>query len=220
MTPDTTSILDALKEYARPASGGRGRWLLKPEVTIRENQHNEVLATLADIGATWGFDFWVGKKEQAAWVAGAGVTRRKLSTLVTADLTKWKADIADLGTAQQLDCVWVGPAGPLACFEVESTTSMTSGLMRGSNLLGKVRRYLVIPEEREAQLATKMRSPLFRERFDGDEWVVLHFDYILNNTSRLKKSVGNWGQLAGIQQATPAVPRLPKPRQMVLDLNE
>ena len=110
----------------------------------RENQHNEVLATLADIGASWGYGVWVGKKEQAAKVAGTGVTQRKLSTLVTADLGRWTAVIADLKTAQQLDCVWVGPAGPVACFEVESTTSMTSGLMRGSNLLdfGRLRSLL------------------------------------------------------------------------------
>jgi hypothetical protein len=129
-------------------------------VTTRENQHNEVIATLADLGAAWGLEVWVGKKEQSAMVSGTGVSKRKLADLVTADLAKWQADIADLKTAQQLDCIWVGPTGPVACFEVESTTSMTSGLMRGSNLLGKVRRYLVIPEEREGQLAGKMRSPV------------------------------------------------------------
>jgi 16S rRNA G966 N2-methylase RsmD len=218
MTPDTTSILDALKEYARQAPGWRGRWLLKPEVTIRENQHNEVLATLADIGAAWGYDIWVGKKEQSAMVSGAGVAKRKLADMVTADLANWKADIADLKTAQQLDCIWVGPTGPVACFEVESTTSMTSGLMRGSNLLGKVRRYIVIPEEREGQLAAKMRSPLFKQRFDDDGWVVLHFDHVLNNVGRLKKGKGQWEDLVGAIAPTPAAPKPPRPKQMVLEL--
>ena len=217
MTPDTTSILDALNEYGRPAPGGRGRWLLKPEVTSRENQHNEVLADLADIGAGWGFDVWVGKKEQSSEVSGAGGSWRKLKDLVTADLSTWKAEIADLKTAQQLDCVWVGPAGPVACFEVESTTSMTSGLMRGSNLLGKVRRYIVIPEEREGQLAAKMRSPLFRERFEDDGWIVLHFDHIRTNVRRLKKATGRWDELTGAVVSAPG-PKQPKPKQMALEL--
>jgi 16S rRNA G966 N2-methylase RsmD len=218
LTPDTTSILDALKTYARPATGSLGRWLLKPEVATRENQHNEVLATLADIGSAWGLEIWVGKKEQSASVSGAGVARRKLADLVTADLSRWKSDIADLRTAQQLDCVWVGPAGPVACFEVESTTSMTSGLMRGSNLLGKIRRYLVIPEEREGQLSAKMRSPLFQQRFDDDGWIVLHFDHVLNNARRLRKAKGNWDALLGADEPVGAAPRPPKPKQMVLDL--
>jgi hypothetical protein len=218
MTPDTTSILEALKEYARPAPGGRGRWLLRPEVTTRENQHNEVIATLADLGAAWGLEVWVGKKEQSAMVSGTGVSKRKLADLVTADLAKWQADIADLKTAQQLDCIWVGPTGPVACFEVESTTSMTSGLMRGSNLLGKVRRYLVIPEEREGQLAGKMRSPLFRQRFEDDAWSVLHFDHVLNNARRLRKAKGNWDELLGAAAPTASSHKPPKPKQMVLDL--
>lgn len=217
MTPDTTSILDALKTYARPAPGWRGRWLLKPEVTDRENQHNEVLAELADIGAAWGFDIWVGRKEQSATVSGPGVSRRKLSELVTADLKRFKDEIADVKTAEQLDCVWVAPTGPVACFEVESTTSMTSGLMRGSNLLGKVRRYLVIPEEREGQLAAKMRSPLFKQRFDDDAWVVLHFDHIRTNAKRLLRAKGNWAALLG-SVAEPRPDRTPKPKQMVLEL--
>lgn len=218
LTPDTTSILDALKAYARPAAGSLGRWLLKPEVATRENQHNEVLAALADIGSAWGFDVWVGKKEQSATVSGGRIGPRKLSELVTADLGMWKADIADLKTAQQLDCVWVGPSGPVACFEVESTTSMTSGLLRGSNLLGKVRRYIVIPEERENQLAAKMRSPLFKDRFEDDGWVVLHFDHVLGHASGLKKTSGDWSKLLGSVESSPAS-RGPKPKQMVLDLD-
>jgi 16S rRNA G966 N2-methylase RsmD len=219
LTPDTTSILEALKEYARPAPGFRGRWLLKPEVAVRENQHNEVLATIADIGTAWGFDVWVGKKEQAATVTGPGISRRKLKDLVTADLAKFADQIADMKTAQQLDCVWVGPTGPTACFEVESTTSITSGLMRGSNLLGKVRRYIVIPEEREGQLAAKMRSPLFRQRFDDDGWRVLHFDHVLTNPGRLKKAQGKWAELEGAA-APRSGPQAPKDKQMVLGLEK
>jgi hypothetical protein len=218
MTPDTTSILDALKAYARPAPGSRGRWLLKPEVNDRQSQHNFVLATIADVGAAWGYEIWVGKKEQSEFVVGAAGARRRLADFVTADLSAWKSQIVDLRTAQQLDCVWVGPRGLAACFEVESTTSMTSGLMRGSNLLGDVRRYLVIPEEREGQLAAKMRSPLFQQRFDDDGWVVLHFDHILRNAARLKSKTGDWGSLLGSATKESGQRRAPKPKQMVLEL--
>ncbi|TSC93649.1 MAG: adenine-specific DNA methylase, partial [Candidatus Berkelbacteria bacterium Licking1014_85] len=45
LTSDSTSIMDALKIYARTVSGGY--WLLKPEIQHRINQHSEIIAILA-----------------------------------------------------------------------------------------------------------------------------------------------------------------------------
>lgn len=215
MTPDTTSILDALTEYARKTSGGR--WLLKPEVTTRANQHNDLIALIADIGAAWGYQVWIGRKEQSAQVGGTTLARRRLADLVTADLSKDRATIVDLATAQQIDCIWVGPLGPVACFEVESTTSMTSALVRGSNLAGDVRRYMVIPEERTGQLQNKMRSPLFAERFESDGWRVLYFDHLFGKARALQRRVGAFDALERAA-GDDAKPVALKPKQMALDL--
>ena len=53
------SIKDALEVYARRVSGGY--WLLKPQIRERENQHSEMIAILASIGKSQGYDIWVGK---------------------------------------------------------------------------------------------------------------------------------------------------------------
>src|SRR4030042_120514 len=62
LTSDSTSILDALKIYARQVSGGY--WMLKPEIHIRMSQHSEMITTLAWIGRKQGYDIWIGKREQ------------------------------------------------------------------------------------------------------------------------------------------------------------
>jgi hypothetical protein len=61
-------------------------------------------------------------------------------------------------------------------FEVESTTTMTSGLQRGSNLPPSVPKTMVIPEERARDYERKMRSPLFSQHFVNDNWNLLFFD--------------------------------------------
>ena len=61
-------------------------------------------------------------------------------------------------------------------FEVESTTSMMSAIMRGSNVDASVDKFMVLPEERDTQLSNKMTSPLFREHFENENWHIIYFD--------------------------------------------
>ena len=72
------------------------------------------------------------------------------------------------------DILWVKDGKVASLFEVETTTSMTSGLQRGSNVENSVPKFLVIPEEREAQFSQKMKSPMFSERFNSDNWKIIY----------------------------------------------
>jgi hypothetical protein len=65
---------------------------------------------------------------------------------------------------------------------------MTSGLVRGSNVIGNVPKYLVIPEERSEQLNRKLKSPMFAERFEIDTWKILYFDSLRGNYKKLKNA--------------------------------
>lgn len=49
-------------------------------------------------------------------------------------------------------------------------------LMRGSNVDKTVDKFMVLPEEREAQFKNKMASPLFREHFEHENWKLVFFD--------------------------------------------
>ena len=73
---------------------------------------------------------------------------------------------------EQIDLLWIKGRIIKAVFEVESTTSMTSALMRGSNIDQAVDKFMVIPEEREPQFKNKMTSPLFNEHFENENWKI------------------------------------------------
>lgn len=180
LTSDSTSIKAALEQYARQVSGGN--WLLMPQVNKRVSQHSEMIALLAETGARRGYDIWVGKKEQSD---SAGM--KPLESYVTADLKK-VAGIKDLPTVEMIDLVWIHKGRIVSAFEIESTTTMTSALVRGSNLSADVPKYLVIPEERLEQFERKMKSPMFAERFELDQWRMLFFDMLKLNEPKLKNA--------------------------------
>jgi hypothetical protein len=182
LTSDSSKIMDALVQYARKVPGGY--WMLKPEYHARESQHNEVLALLAEIGKGSGFKIWIGKKEQSEFADGiAG--HKKLSEYVNGKLDSI-TNAENKKAIQGIDLLWIKSNKIISSFEVEFSTSMTSGLVRGSNIDSDVPKYLVIPEEREEQFKRKQKSPMFAERFEKDNWNLLFFDSIRHLHKKLK----------------------------------
>lgn len=173
LTSDSTSIMDALKIYARQVTGGY--WMLKPEIQQRVNEHSEMIAMLALIGKKQGFDIWVGRREQQEKDHSIISQGKKLSEYMT--LKRFKVDNAEnQNVVENIDLLWIKGNKIAAVFEVESTTSMMSAIMRGSNVDATVDKFMVLPEEREAQLNNKMTSPLFREHFETENWKIVYFD--------------------------------------------
>ena len=211
LTSDSTSIKEALEQYARQV--GSGFWLLKPEVRQRVNQHSEILAVLAEAGQAQGYRVWIGKKEQADYAEGIVGSKKALKSYVGVEISKL-SDIVDTKTVEMIDVLWIKKNAVVAAFEVESTTTMTSGLVRGSNLGQDVPKYLVIPEERDEQLRRKMKSPMFAERFKEDAWRVLFFDTLRNNYKKLKSGNLSIDDLADHKARTGVV----KERQLEYNL--
>jgi 16S rRNA G966 N2-methylase RsmD len=197
LTSDSTSIKESLEQYARPVAGGL--WLFKPQVRERMSQHNEIIAILAETGHAQGYKIWIGKKEQTDYAGGILGTKKLLQDYVDADLSK-VSSIKDLKTVEMIDLLWIRGNKVVTAFEVESTTTMTSGLVRGSNLSLDVPKYMVIPQEREEQLQRKMKSPMFAERFELDQWQILYFDVIRSNYPKLKSGLLQIDKLVGEKQ--------------------
>ncbi|MBM3283777.1 hypothetical protein FJY90_06065 [Candidatus Gottesmanbacteria bacterium] len=182
LTSDSSNIMDALTQYARKVPGGF--WMLKPDYSARQSQHNEVLGLLAEIGRSLGFKIWVGKKEQSEYADGLAGSK-KLSEYVNTDLDNL-TNAENKKTIQGIDLLWIRSNRIVSSFEIEFSTSMTSALVRGSNIDSEVPKYLVIPEEREEQFKRKQKSPMFAERFEKDNWNLLYFDSIRNLYKKLK----------------------------------
>lgn len=64
---------------------------------------------------------------------------------------------------------------------MENTTGITDALERGSNITSKkIKRFIIIPEEREPLLIRKMNEPMFKDRVKSDNWNFIRYDKIKN----------------------------------------
>jgi len=177
LTSDSMSIKEALEIYARKV-GTKGEWLLKPEIIQSLSQHNILIERLAWIGMKKGYDFWIGHKEQTA-IAKLGLLGTPGKQQRFGELISIKElaidDVADLDTVAEIDVLWLDGKKVVAAFEVECTTTMTSALLRGSNLPASVPKYMLIPEQRAKTFDSKMKSPLFAQHFNEDNWGLIYF---------------------------------------------
>jgi len=172
LTSDSTSISEALETYGRKVAGGA--WMLRDEVRLRLTSHSELIAMLARIGRQRGHDIWIGQREQRELASGLAESVR-LRDLVTVRPSQL-AGVTNLRPVLDMDLLWLKGERVIRAFEVECTTTMTSGLQRGSNLPASVPKTMAIPEEREHDFERKMRSPLFRQHFEQEAWGLLFFD--------------------------------------------
>jgi hypothetical protein len=182
LTSDSTSIAEALELYGRKISGGA--WMLKEEIRLHLSRHSQLIAMLAKIGAAAGHTIWIGQREQRESASGL-VEEVRLRDLVTgkpAVLT----GVKNLRPVLDMDLLWIKGSEVVRAFEVECTTTMTSGLQRGSNLPDHVPKTMVIPEEREADFERKMKSPLFGEHFQKDNWTLLYFNTFIEAFTKTK----------------------------------
>jgi hypothetical protein len=64
-------------------------------------------------------------------------------------------------TIELIDVLWLDGNAIVAAFEIESTTSIYSGLLRMSDLLARQPNILVAPDERRDKVAQQVNRPTF-----------------------------------------------------------
>ncbi|MDI6733000.1 MAG: DNA methyltransferase [Planctomycetota bacterium] len=190
LTSDNMSIKEALKVYAREIPGGS--WMINSDALEEniEREHTTMIAILAEIGRAKGFDIWIGRIEQNHILKGILDKIDKTGPLKQYVTLKGLTKIINIqqpDIVETVDLLWIKNNKVHCVFEIESTTSMTSALQRGSNIDNKVNKYLVIPEDREKQLENKLKSPMFAERFKDDKWNVLFFAALKQEFTRSSK---------------------------------
>jgi hypothetical protein len=133
------------------------------EVETKETTtHEEVQSLLLKLGADMGFYTWVARNDRSREVKG-----QKL-----ADLPRVKRDLplqfdeATNKTVELIDVLWLKGNAIVAAFEIESTTSIYSGLLRMSDLIAmqpnlNIPLYLVAPDERREKVVTEVNRPTF-----------------------------------------------------------
>jgi len=138
----------------------------QPILDVKEvkvvTEHTEVQWLLLKLGSDMGFDTWVARNDR----------NKEFSGHKFADLPRLKADLplqfddATNRTIELIDVLWLHGHAIVAAFEIESTTSIYSGLLRMSDLVAmqpnlNIPLYLVAPDDRRDKVITEVNRPTF-----------------------------------------------------------
>jgi hypothetical protein len=135
----------------------------KPESAKEPRDHEEIQWLLLKLGSDMGFDVWVARNDRG----------RQLKGQRFSDLPKLKAELplqfdeATNRTIELIDVLWLKGNAIVAAFEIESTTSIYSGLLRMADLVAmqpnlNIPLYLVAPDERRQKVFDEVNRPTFR----------------------------------------------------------
>jgi len=130
--------------------------------TKRSTEHTEMQWLLLKLGEDMGFDVWVARNDRGKQYKGKSFS--ELPRIKT-DLPL-QFDDATNKTIELIDVLWLQGNAILAAFEIESTTSIYSGLLRMSDLIAmqpnlNIPLYLVAPDERREKVMTEVNRPTF-----------------------------------------------------------
>ena len=129
---------------------------------IGPSYHTEIQWLLLRLGSDMGFNVWVARNDR-----GKDFQGKKF-----AELPKLKEslplqfDDATNKTIELIDVLWLHGNAIVAAFEIESTTSIYSGLLRMSDLIAmqpnlNIPLYLVAPDDRREKVMTEVNRPTF-----------------------------------------------------------
>ncbi len=132
------------------------------EIAAAPTIHTEIQAALLRLGAEMGYDVWVARNDRSRTFDDKQFAAfpRILSTLPV------QFDEATKRTIELIDVLWLKGKAIVAAFEVESTTSIYSGLLRMSDLVSmqpniNLPLYLVAPDERRDKVFAEVNRPTF-----------------------------------------------------------
>jgi 16S rRNA G966 N2-methylase RsmD len=199
LTPDNKEILEVLRQRAEVK---RDKWYplrerqiellpeyelpkkaVLPEEELRE--HEQFIYQLARLGATLGYQVWVGNNEQnkSELLQNLSLVRLEIPGLSDKFIANNRID--------QIDLIWLNPdEARYAAFEIENSTGVVPGIQRLANLTGKLEHvkiptYIVIPDKFRGMAQKIFDSPSGRMLGSKQRRVIvysklLHYIDLLN----------------------------------------
>lgn len=129
------------------------------------NDHTDIQYLLLRLGSEMGFNVWVARNDRNKEVNG-----KKLSDIpgLMSELPTISLDKNTKTIIENIDVLWFKKSQPVSGFEIESTTSVYSGLLRLSDLIRTVPHintdlYIVYPDERRDKVLREVNRPTFKE---------------------------------------------------------
>jgi hypothetical protein len=127
------------------------------------SQHGEVQARLIDLGAKMGYRVFLARNDRSRIFDGQRLGDRA----AVIEHLPLAFDAATTRIVELIDVIWLRENSIAAVFEVESTTSVYSGLLRMSDLLAMqpnlvIPIFIVAPETRRDKVMREVNRPTFK----------------------------------------------------------
>jgi hypothetical protein len=140
------------------SEGGPDNWSAQKQPTT----HTEIQWSLLKLGNDMGLDVWVARNDRSRdWNGHRFIDMARLR----AELPR-QFDEVTSRTVELIDVLWLSGNAIVAAFEIESTTSIYSGLLRMSDLIAmqpnlNIPLYLVAPDDRRHSVFKEVNRPTF-----------------------------------------------------------
>ncbi len=125
--------------------------------------HHKTQDTLKRLGKTTGCSVWIASNDKSKKFNGKALSEGTLKDLPSLGLSD-----GAVSRISRIDVLWVQQGAPVCAFEVETTTSIYSGLLRMSDLLAvvpalKIKLFIVAPKDRQKKFFQEVDRPTFRK---------------------------------------------------------
>ena len=125
--------------------------------------HTKAQSELVSLARITGCSVWIASNDQSRQYAGRSLADDCLKKLPRMGLSDEATKRISL-----IDVIWINQNSPVAAFEIETSTSIYSGLLRMSDLLSvvpalNIQIYIVAPKERERKVLSELGRPTFRK---------------------------------------------------------
>ncbi|MDQ2694266.1 MAG: hypothetical protein M3Z21_02595 [Pseudomonadota bacterium] len=163
---DGLIVARALKAAAREATGppatDQGVAEQNGGYALPQTAHTEIQWLLLKLGNDMGFEVWAARNDKGREYDG----NRFSSLPRLRERLPLPFDEAVSRIIEHIDVLWLQGSAIVAAFEIESTTSIYSGLLRMADLVAmqpnlSIPLYLVAPDERRAKVISEVRRPAF-----------------------------------------------------------
>jgi hypothetical protein len=123
--------------------------------------HTKAQSKLITLGKITGCSVWIASNDQGRTYEGKSLAADCLKKLPGMGLS----DEA-MRRISRIDVIWISQNAPVCAFEVETSTSIYSGLLRMSDLLAvvpalNIQIYIVAPRERQKKVFAELVRPIF-----------------------------------------------------------
>lgn len=127
--------------------------------------HTEIQWLLLHLGSAMGLHVWVARNDRGRQYAG-----QRFADLngMLSELPR-QFDLASMKIIELIDVLWLQEQAIVAAFEIESTSTIYSGLLRMADLIAlqpnlHIPLYIVAPDERRRKVMREIKRPVFQRQ--------------------------------------------------------